>query len=268
MQLQQIEIAKIVIPKVRVTAVYDEEQLKLLKDTLAAMGQIQPVVVIERDGYYEVIDGKHRVDEAKERGETAVPAVVYQGDPADGLLMNLILNRVRGKTKASEMVTVIETLWKTHGLDSEAIAKRTGLTRDYIEKLQVISQATPVVRQALDAEIIGVGHAFEVARIPSPIIQEEIMAKQQLWRWSVKELHGQVDKIISEMAQLAGQKAQPPAQAPLIVVTYSCDACKQEMPKDELRPIQICPLCFGRIWQLYNAPIVPPEPDQEKPGGA
>src|SRR4030042_701013 len=156
-------------PPVRDSEVYDEEQLALLRETLTTMGQLQPIVVVAVGDSYEVVDGLHRVDEARTRGDTHVPAVVYEGDGASSLLMNLVLNKVRGRTKASEMVAVIGELWQKHALESDAIAQKTGLTREYIEKLQRISLASPQVKAALDEERIGVGHAYELARLPKAI---------------------------------------------------------------------------------------------------
>ena len=69
----------------------------------------------------EVVDGLHRVEEARRRGETTISAVIREGTATEALLQNLVLNRVRGKVKASEMVAVIGALWKDHGMDSDQI---------------------------------------------------------------------------------------------------------------------------------------------------
>lgn len=253
MKLRNIPLDKIVVPKTRVTAVYDADQLQLLRDSLAAMGTVQPIVVVATDGGYEVVDGLHRAEEARKRGETTINAVVYEGSPQDTLLMNLVLNRVRGKVRASEMVAVIAELWQSHQLDSDAIAAKTGLTRDYIERLQRISQAAPSVQAALDQEIIGVGHAYELSRLPSPLQQEEMLAKHQVWRYSVKELHEFVDEVLRQMQ--AAQAQVPAAQPPPVVAPpqYFCEGCKKEIPPRYLRPVMVCPECFGRVWQLAQA---------------
>mgnify|MGYP001597680377 CR=1 FL=1 len=216
MKLRQVQVDLIDVPLVRVTAQYDEEMLALLKDSLAAMGTINPIILVGNGDRYEVVDGLHRLQEARARGEKTIPSVVYEGGPKEALLKNLVLNKVRGKTKASEMVAVIKELWTTHGLSSDEIAMNTGLTRDYIERLQRISQASPSVQEALDREIIGVGHAYELARMPFHAQQEEFVAKMQVWRWTVKDLKAQVDLIVAmtEQRQAQGGLATPPAPPP------------------------------------------------------
>lgn len=257
MKLRQVAIDLVDVPEVRVTAVYDEEHLKLLKDSLAAMGTVQPIILVAHNDRYEVVDGLHRLEEARARGEKTLPAVVYEGSPQDVLLMNLVLNRVRGKVKASEMVAVIHSLWKDHGLDSEVIGEKTGLGRDYIERLQVISLAAPGVLEALDREIIGVGVAYELARLPHHLQQEEVMAKYQVWRFTTKELHEMVNQVLREMELLSSQPAPATTKAPEAPPKYYCEGCKQEVAPRYLRPVMVCPDCFGHVWRLAQARAVP-----------
>ena len=265
MKLRQVQVDLIDIPPVRVTAQYDEEHLQLLKDSLAAMGTVNPIILTLDGGRFLVVDGLHRLQEARARGEKAISAVVYEGGPKEALLMNLVLNRVRGKMKASEMVAVIRSLWKEHGLDSDAIGEQTGLGRDYVEKLQRISQAAPSVQEALDREIIGVGHAYELARLPSPIQQDEVIAKYQVWRFTVKELKEQVDMVLREME---GLKAQTPSAAPKeppAPPRFYCEGCKQEVAPRYLKAVQVCPDCFSEVWRLGRARAAPPVSTEEKP---
>ena len=136
---KQIPLDRVVIPEVRITAVYDEELTALLHDSLETTGQVVPIIVIEVDEHYYVCDGKHRVDEALARGDRKIDAIIREGKPEDVLLLNLVTNRLRGKTKASEMVKVIQSLWKDYELDSDQIRDRTGISREHIERLMKIS---------------------------------------------------------------------------------------------------------------------------------
>ena len=253
MKLRQVPVDQVLIPEVRVTAQYDEEHLALLRDSLAAMGTVQPIIVVQDGQGYQVVDGLHRLQEARARGERTIPAVVYEGSPQDTLLMNLVLNRVRGKTKASEMVAVIGSLWKEHGMDSEAIGEKTGLGRDYVEKLQRISQAAPGVQEALDKEVIGVGLAHELSRLPARIQQEEILARLQVWRYTVKELKELVDNVLREMESLKGETVSATPGEPPAPPKYYCEGCKAEVQPRYLKAVQVCPDCFGEVWRLARA---------------
>ena len=130
MQTQRVPIAQIEVPKVRVTQDYSEETQEVLAGTTKRLGILTPIILTKSGMIFQLVDGLHRLEQARANNETEVDAVIYDGETADNLVLNLVLNTVKGKTRASEMVAVIEELTKNHGLDSEQIAARTGLTRD------------------------------------------------------------------------------------------------------------------------------------------
>jgi len=266
MKTRKVPIIDIMVPETRVTAVYDEELQQILKETMKAMGMVTPVIVIQTPQGYRLVDGLHRLQEKMAAGETTVDAVVYEGEEKDSLLMNLVLNRTRGKTKASEMVKVIGALYQQYGLDPDAIREKTGLNRDYIEKLIKISQAAPSVRELLDREVVGVGVAFEISRLPTKEQQDEVCAKTQIWRWTVKEVKELVDETLKIMAQPLGTVA--PTQVP-VPPKYHCEGCRREMEPKYLRPVMLCPDCFGLVWREQRQPpapsAAPPEQSQEQP---
>jgi ParB/RepB/Spo0J family partition protein len=246
-KIMQLPCASVIVPEVRITAVYDEELTQQLHQSLQDVGQVQPIVVVLTDGRYYLVDGLHRLREAQTRGDKTIGAVVYEGDPADVLLKNIITNRMRGKTKASEMVKVIQSLWKEYKLDSDQICARTGFSREYVEKLQKVSEACPEVQEALDAEIIGVGAAFEISRLPNHISQSELVSRAAIWKLTVKQLKEYVDQVLHFVEDI---KNNPPAPAPPgPPPVYTCDVCKGQQNPRDLRSIQICPGCYSLAWQ-------------------
>jgi len=248
---KQVPIDEISVPETRVTAVYDEDLRDLLKETMATMGMITPVVLVQTKEGYRLVDGLHRLQEQQAAGHPTIDAVVYEGEEKDSLLMNLVLNKTRGKTKASEMVVVIGALYKEYELDPDAIQAKTGLKRDYIEKLIKISQASPSVQDLLDQEIIGVGAAFELSRLPAKEQQDELCARTQIWRYTVQDLKELVDETIRIMGQQPGEPAAPP---PPPTTEYACEGCLNKMAPKYLRPVMLCPDCFGIVWREHQQP--------------
>lgn len=253
MKLSRIRLDKITIPETRVTAHYDEETAELLKKSLEAMGTVNPIIVVATPEGFEVVDGMHRLEEARARGDHEIDAVVYEGDSKDTLIKNLVLNKVRGKTKASEMVQVIGALYNTYNMDSDEISKETGLPRDYIEKVLAIGSASPEVQDALDREHIGVGHAYEISRLPHFIQQDEVLAKYRVYRFPVKELREQINAVLAEMDLISKQSKPTTEPGPRIPRVYNCEGCKRETDPRYLRPVLLCPDCFGAVWRLSQA---------------
>jgi ParB-like chromosome segregation protein Spo0J len=261
MQTQRVPIAQIKIPEVRVTMVHSPEVQELLRGTIQKLGNLTPVILTKTGEEYTLVDGLHRIQEVQAQGQTEIDAVIYEGGPEENYLLNLTLNQVRGKARASEMVSVIEQLTKVHHLDSEEISKRTGLTREYIEKLWKITEASLSVREALDHELITVGAAWEIARLPGPDQQDYLVSMQGIWKMPAKDLHEYVNQILKMMQQ------PKPAAAPVVLpppTLPKCDGCHRETEMKYLRPIVICPNCYGRVYAALNHPPAPAG-DPEEP---
>lgn len=229
---------------------FDQEIWEQFQNSVREAGILAPVIVCQVNQDLVLVDGAHRLEEAISQGLKTVDVVVFEGDMVDVLTKNLFLDHMRGKTPVSDMVKVIGALYTEYNLDPDQIKEKTGLTRDYIEKLIKISQASPSVQQALDEGVIGIGHAFELCRLPYAIQQEEIIAKHQVWRFTVKELHEQIDQVLVAMEQIAQEGSPEAVREPRPIATYHCEGCKDEVEPRFLRPVMLCPDCFGGVWRL------------------
>lgn len=267
MKLRKIKPSLIQVPELRVTARFDEETRQILRDSIKEVGIISPVIVQEIEGDLVLVDGLHRIEDAIAEGDGPIDVAILDGDMVDLLCRNLFLDHARGKTPVSDMVKVIGALYTEYGIDPDQIKERSGLSRDYIEKLIRISQASPSVQVALDEGIIGVGHAFELSRLPYAIMQDEIIAKQQVFRFKVPELKHLVDLALGELQGMA--EAGPPevVTEPRPIAKYHCEGCKSEVDPRYLRPVMLCPDCFGVVWKLAQVKPSPVEEVKVEEGG-
>lgn len=245
MKLIEVKPDKIKIPEVRVTARFDDETWRQFQSSIKQTGAIAPVICCEVDHELILVDGLHRLVEAQKNGEKTVNVAVFPGDMADVLTKNLYLDHMRGKTPVSEMVQVIEVLWKELNLDSEAIASKTGMTRDYIEKLQKLSTLTPLCREALDEGRIGVGHAAALAKIGDPVRQETVLHQQLLYRWTVKDLEEYVKSVEAIVQDQAAKPAEQPEREPW---RPKCAFCGEEYDIAMIANPPICKYCSGTLF--------------------
>jgi len=265
-KLIKVNPTQIKVPELRVRARFDAEILLQFKSSIKEAGIVAPVIVCQTGTDLVLVDGAHRLEEAIDLGLKTVDAVVFEGDMVDVLTKNLFLDQMRGKTPVSEMVKVISALYTEYNQDPDQIREKTGLSRDYIEKLVKISEASPAVQSALDEGVIGVGHAFELCRLPYAIQQEEIIAKHQVWRFTVKELHEQIDQVLIAVQELAEESPITPETGHRPPPVYHCEGCKDEVEPRYLRPVMLCPNCFGEVWRLAQArPAKGEEKDEELP---
>jgi len=263
-KLVKVKPSQVKVPELRVKARFDQEIWAQFQNSIKEAGIVSPIIVCQINEDLVLVDGEHRLLEAIAQRIPTVDAVVFEGDMVDVLTKNLFLDHTRGKTPVSEMVKVIGALYTEYNLDPDQIKERTGLTRDYIEKLVKISLASPSVQLALDEGVIGVGHAFELCRLPYAVQQEEIIAKHQVWRFSIKELKEQIDAVLKEMELIAEEGPPTPVTGPRPVATYHCEGCKKEVEPRYLRPVMLCPDCFGSVWRLAQAAETPKEEVSEE----
>ncbi len=242
MKLRRVKPDTIKIPEVRVTARFDEETWQQFQASIKEVGAIAPIICCMVNEDLVLVDGLHRLVEAQKSGAGHIDVAVIPGDMVDVLTKNIFLDHLRGKTPPSEMVNVIEALWKEFNLDSEQIAAKTGMTRDYVEKLQLISELTPACREALDQGKIGIGHAAALTKIKNPVTQEMVLRQLELYHWSVKELEEHVKEVIKLVDYKAERKAELEARPPVRVKCFYCG--EEHDPAEVACPIT-CRYCSG-----------------------
>lgn len=251
--LRQLPISEIKIPDVRVTSQWDAEIYEHFRDSIRAVGVVSPIIVLHDGQNYWLIDGLHRLTEAQAAGEKTIQAYVFKGDLAQVYLLNLQLNHMHGKTPPTQMAKVVRELRDRHGLQTWEIAAKTGISKDYIQKLLDIASCHHLVLEALDNGDIKVGHAYELSRIPDHDIQLKVLYQQLTYRWTVKELSEHVDNVLKIMQEKAQGRAETAQKPPRELVRIQCDVCGGEHPAKIMVSKILCPGCIQVLAAHYAA---------------
>ena len=249
MKLRRVNPDKIVVPEVRVTAQFDPELYEMFKKSIADQGQITPIICMEVNEQIMLVDGLHRLVEAKEHNEPFIDVVILPGDEVDVFTRNIFLDHLRGKTPVSQMRRVIDHLVQEYKLDSETIAAKTGLPRDYVEGIMEINELTPYSLEALDDGRLKVGHARALAKLKDPVRQDIIAADAITFNRSVA--------YVADTVKMALQVASPEVSSSLPVEPREtskvrCGVCTDNYLPGDLRMIALCPSCFSAVFQLIG----------------
>lgn len=242
MKLQKLKVNQIEVPEVRVTSRFDPEKLEQFKAAMDVGDELDPILVFDVDGKFVLCDGLHRLVEAQENRQDEITCVVVTGEMVDVLTKNIVLDHLRGKHPVSEMIQVIKALTGEFSLDSEQIAEKTGMSRDYVEKLQRISELTPWCLEALDQERIGVGHAEALTKLTDPIQQETVLHQQLLYRWTIPQLKEYIKEIIrlSQPSEPGTGDNEPPPPPKI-----KCYFCGEEHEIAQIANPNCCIECSG-----------------------
>ncbi len=242
MKLRKVDPNDIKVPEVRVTARMDEDTQRQFEESVKTIGIDEPIKCYEVDGELILSDGLHRLQEALANKMKTIEVYVRPGSMEDVLCNNLQSGHLRGKHPVSEMVKSIEVLWKEYGFDSDKIVAKTGLTRDYVEDLMLISELTPLCRAALDEGLIKVGHARALTRIKDPVAQEMYLQQSQIYRWTVKQLDSYIDEYLKALEPQAAAEQPQQAREP---VKVKCAYCGAEGLPGEIANPNTCQECSG-----------------------
>ena len=118
-------------------AVFDD-----IVENIKRIGLKKPVTVTRRSGVdgaeaYVLICGEGRLKAFRLLGETRIPALVVDATEEDAYIMSLAENIARRKYRPLELLHGIKLLHEK-GYEAHAIAKKTGLTTEYVQSLVVL----------------------------------------------------------------------------------------------------------------------------------
>jgi len=263
-KLVNLKPTQIKIPDVRVTSSFEPELLSMFRDSIKAMGIVEPIVVLKEGEDFWLVDGLHRLQEAQLNNLPRVQVVAIPGSLKDVYLKNLMLNRLRGKTKASEMCKVVKHLENEFKMTMEEIAKETGLKRDYVEKMMIVGRVREEVLKDLDSERISVGHAYEIGRIEDPDVQLRLLIQCKQYDLTVDALRDIVTETIKIMKERDESPTPTPGPTPLPPATIQCHLCELERPIKTVKGFNVCQWCFSIAYEAISKAkaAMPPTPTE------
>jgi len=245
MKFRHLKPDQIVVPEVRVTSLWTDEEYEDFAGTIQKEGIHQPLKCILDEGTYILVDGLHRLDEAKRMGLDKIPVVYKEGKLVDALVENLVSNRLRGKTPASDEIRLIRHLRDEYSMEPWQIAEKTGLPRTRIEQRLQIASAAPEILSCLEFDQIPLGVAFQLSRLPTHAKQIALVSRllQATPPATVREVEGIVDMAMEIITAMNEPTMNPIAQIPLKTIT--CHLCGIRYEAAEMRGINIDPTCHG-----------------------
>lgn len=140
MESVNIPIDKVQIPESSLRQVISEDNLGGLSSSISEVGLLQPILVREISGQFEIVAGMRRLAAAQQAGYESIAAVVLAAD-IDTLQVQLIENLQREDLNPVERAEAVQAFMNLHQLSKAAAAKRLGVPRttltDWLDLLEV-----------------------------------------------------------------------------------------------------------------------------------
>ncbi|OPY16394.1 MAG: putative chromosome-partitioning protein ParB [Syntrophus sp. PtaB.Bin075] len=173
---------------------FNDEEHRILVDSIRKNGILQPVVVRLLEEGYEIIAGERRWRAAKEAGLTEIPILIRNAEDVEVAELSLIENIQRSALNALEEAEAYRTLMEFFGLTQEEISLKVGKDRSTIANTLRLLKLDDRIKRELIEKRITQGHARALLTLGSREDQLdalEVILKKKL---SVRETERLVQK--------------------------------------------------------------------------
>lgn len=138
---------------------FDDADLASLAASIREHGVLQPLLVTETLGGYQLVAGERRLRAARAAGLERVPAIIRQFDEQAQLEIALVENLQRQDLDPIEAAQGFRRLIDEFGFTPEQIAERVGRARSTVANTLRLLDLAPVVQQAVIERSLTEGHA-------------------------------------------------------------------------------------------------------------
>ena len=146
---------------------FDPETLRELADSIKEQGIVQPLIVRESGGKYELIAGERRWRAAQLAGLTEVPVIVRQANDRDVLELALIENLQRENLNPLEEAQGYAQLVSQFQMTQEDVATKVGKSRAVVANSLRLLKLPAVIQSYLRENRLSVGHAKVILGLTS-----------------------------------------------------------------------------------------------------
>ena len=198
----KVKISKVGPNKEQPRKQFDEDALMELADSIKQFGIIQPLVVQEKNGFYEIIAGERRWRAAKLAGLKEVPVVIKDYSDIEVVEISLIENIQRESLNPIEEAIAYKRLLEEFNLKQDEVAERVSKSRTTVTNSMRLLKLDERVQQMIIDDMLTTGHARALLGIEDPELQVVTAARVFDEKLSVRE----VEKIVKDLQKEKKEK--------------------------------------------------------------
>lgn len=193
----KVKISKVGPNKEQPRKQFDEDALMELADSIKQFGVIQPIIVQEKNGFYEIIAGERRWRAAKLAGLKEVPVIVKDYTDLEIVEISLIENIQRENLNPIEEALAYKRLLQEFNLKQDEVAERVSKSRTAVTNSMRLLKLDERVQQMVIDDMLSTGHARALLGIEDPELQAATAVKVFDEKLSVREVEKLVKQIQS-----------------------------------------------------------------------
>ena len=194
---------------------FDEDALLELAESIKQFGVLQPLLVQQKDDYYEIIAGERRWRAAKLANLKEVPVIIKKLTEQEVVEISLIENIQREDLNAVEIALAYQHLLDQYELTQERLSERIGKKRTTIANYLRLLKLPAPIQMALQNKQLDMGHARALISLGDPKLQVKIFEEIQEHGYSVRKVEEIVKSLSEGEAVKSGTRKITPKRGKL-----------------------------------------------------
>ena len=178
---------------------FSEEEIASLSESLKEHDLLQPILVRQVAGRYQLISGERRLRAATRAGWTTIPARLRQADDRLVAELAIVENLQRKDLNPVEKALSFKRYLDQHDCTQDELARRLKLDRSTIANLMRLLELPSTVLDALRTGLVSAGHARALLPLDEPRQQMAMCERIAREGLSVRD----VERMVGE--QLANE---------------------------------------------------------------
>ena len=185
---------------------FDEDALIELSESIKQFGVLQPLLVQDKNGYYEIIAGERRWRAAKLAKLKEVPVIIKNLTDQEVVEISLIENIQRENLNPIEEAIAYKRLLTEFNLKQDEVAERVSKSRTAVTNSMRLLKLNEKVQQMVIDDMITTGHARALLGIED--LEKQYVTAQKIFdeKLSVRETEKLVKKIQQEKDEAPANK--------------------------------------------------------------
>lgn len=192
--LRELPLSSISPNPYQARAMWNEQDLLELAESIKANGVIQPVIVRPFQGKYQLIAGERRFRAAEMAALAKIPAIVREVSEEQLFEWSLIENIHRRDLNAIERAKAYQRYLSAFGLTQVQAGERLGEDRSVIANYLRLLDLPDEIKQMLVDGRLSMGHARAILSLPTDELRRKLANRALAGRLSVREVERLVRK--------------------------------------------------------------------------
>jgi ParB family chromosome partitioning protein len=194
-RVQHVSLDRIRASALQPRKEFSPESLQELADSIREQGIVQPLIVRERNGFFELIAGERRWRAAQLLNLMEVPVITREADDRTVLELALIENLQRENLNAIEEAVGYTQLAEQFQLTQEEIALKVGKSRTAVANATRLLKLPPVIQGYVREGRLSVGHAKVILSLPEEKSQKDAAERAIKDGLNVRQTEGLIAKL-------------------------------------------------------------------------